>query len=68
MLYPISEVNFKNGKNMMKIGKEFKNKSKINNNLIFITNIIRHWKKFIRLFRTKIEKGDRSCRRNMANY
>ena len=68
MLYPISEVNFKNGKNMMKIGKEFKNKSKINNNLIFITNIIRHWKKFIRLFRIKIEKGDRSCRRNMANY
>ena len=53
---------------MMNIGKEFKNKSKINNNLIFITNIIRHWKKFIRLFRIKIEKGDRSCRRNMANY
>ena len=53
---------------MMKIGKEFKNKSKINNNLIFITNIIRHQNKFNRLFRTKIEKGDRSCRRNMANY
>ena len=53
---------------MMKIGKEFKNKSKINNNLIFITNIIRHWNKFIWLFRIKIEKGDRSCRRNMANY